>query len=239
MPIVEAYAAPAVSLLQHGRTLDDGSVIDLSHEALMRQWKRLSRWVDTEARRAADYRRWTERESDHRHKQGGLLEGAALARAVEWLGGQKEDGRDAWRPTAAWAARYATTADGPDAFEELARTVAFIEQSAEHVRQQEQEEIDRRERERAATLERAPAAERAAKQAQRRAVQRESWRSFCSRWRSPACTSISARLARWALNAPPQPRRWRRKQRRLQRGRQQKSQPGKLRSSGIAPTRSR
>ena len=166
-PIVRAYAAPDVSLLQHGRTLDEHSVIDLSHEALMRQWARLSRWVDAESRRSSDYRRWTERAMDHAGDRGGLLEGAALVRATEWLAGEVSSGQTGWRPTPTWAARYATTADA-DA--EFRQTVGFIEESVASLRRKEQEEQDTLERERRAAIERAQEAEHAARKALRRAI---------------------------------------------------------------------
>jgi len=163
--IVRAYSAPDVSLLQHGRTLDETSVVDLSHEALMRQWARLSRWVNTEARRSSDYRRWAERAVDHVNERGNLLEGAALARATEWLTGDDAASAHGWRPTAAWAARYAVTDNSAAEFNQ---TVAFIEESATHARKRQQEEHDRQERERLEAIERAQAAEREVKQARMR-----------------------------------------------------------------------
>jgi hypothetical protein len=164
--IVRAYSAPGVSLLQHGRTLDETSVLDLSHEALMRQWARLSRWVDVEARRSSDYRRCVERAIDRVNERGSLLEGAALARASEWLTGE-DASSPGWRPTAAWAARYAVTDNGAAEFKQ---TVAFIGESITHARQRQQEEHDKTERERLEAIARAQAAEGEVKQARIRVV---------------------------------------------------------------------
>ena len=155
VPIVVAYGAPGVSLLQHGRTLSEGSVVDLSHEALMRQWKRLSRWVAAEFRRSTDYRRWAERAIESAGQRGGLLEGAALARAMEWLTADARSGEGVWKPEAAWAARYALS-DDP---QEFAQTVAFIQESAAQARKKLDEERHRAERERQQAVERAQAAE--------------------------------------------------------------------------------
>ena len=161
-PIVKAYAAKGVSLLQHGPTLDEHSVIDLSHEALMRQWSRLSRWVDIEARHAAEYRRWTERAADHRDGRGGLLEGAALTRALEWRAGETTAARKyGWLPTPEWAARYATSL-GADA--ELKGTRDFIDRRS--APPQKRQEIRTR-AQRVAALERAgrPKPDQAARRA--------------------------------------------------------------------------
>lgn len=47
-PVIYAYAAPEVSFLQYGRDLRVTSVIDLTHEALIRQWTALKGWVADE-----------------------------------------------------------------------------------------------------------------------------------------------------------------------------------------------
>ena len=41
-------------------SLDESSVIDISHESLIRKWDRLRGWVEEEARSAAMYRRLAE-----------------------------------------------------------------------------------------------------------------------------------------------------------------------------------
>ena len=127
--IVATFSAIDACLLQHGSSLDPDSVIDLSHEALMRQWPRLAGWVADEARRGAEYRRWSERAGDHASGSGSLLDGADLARAIEWWNPDvKASGRD-WQPSAAWAERYAACDDTESARLEFQRTVAFIADS--------------------------------------------------------------------------------------------------------------
>ena len=85
----------------HGEPLDAVAIIDISHEALIRQWRQLQDWVADEAERADDYRRWRNRATDWR-EGGALLAGADLSRALKWQAGQ-----DGWQPRPSWAARYA------------------------------------------------------------------------------------------------------------------------------------
>ncbi|MEM7742891.1 MAG: hypothetical protein AAF409_04190 [Pseudomonadota bacterium] len=74
------------------------TVIDISHESLIRQWSRMSAWVEAEARAARD---WIRLESyQRRYAQGleELLSGRALATLSNWW--QDE------APRPEWAARY-------------------------------------------------------------------------------------------------------------------------------------
>ena len=163
VPIVGAFSAPGVSLLQHGPELNDHSVIDLAHEALMRQWHRLAHWVDAEARRRNDYLRWRDRALEHEHERAGLLEGVTLARAIEWLRGDPKQGDRGWRPTAAWASRYSPVA--PET--EFQRTTSFIELSTEAQQAREEQKRVAAEEQRRAAIQRATAAEDSARRARR------------------------------------------------------------------------
>jgi WD40 repeat protein/S1-C subfamily serine protease len=69
-------------------------VVDLAHEALIRQWARLRDWLVEDR----DFRAWQEqlRErigqwNDTDQDPGGLLRGAPLAQASEWLTSRRED----------------------------------------------------------------------------------------------------------------------------------------------------
>ena len=86
-PVIEVFAASEVSFLHYGRELADSSVIDLTHEALIRQWEMLKQWVASEGQRGQGYGRWTRRAAEYR-EGGGLLAGGELARALDW-----------WNPT--------------------------------------------------------------------------------------------------------------------------------------------
>ena len=93
--------------------LQESSIIDISHEALIRQWKRLREWVADEYANATEYRRWRDRAEAHFHHGSALLTGTDLSRASEWWFGLAnqpvtiaDSGTPRWRPLARWAERY-------------------------------------------------------------------------------------------------------------------------------------
>lgn len=131
-----------------GVTLHAESVIDISHESLIRNWERLKTWVDEEAQSARSYRRLAEAAVLHRKDEEALLQSPALELAVEW---QKR-----WSPTKAWAERYHPEFDVAIAYlnESIQKTeeakIAAEAARAEHERQREELlERERRDRERA------------------------------------------------------------------------------------------
>jgi WD40 repeat protein len=73
-------------------------VIDITHESLIRQWKRMRGWADEEAHSVEDYRNLESAVRRYREQRGDLLSKLGLANALEWK--RRE------QPTAAWAARY-------------------------------------------------------------------------------------------------------------------------------------
>ena len=80
------------------------TVLDLSHEALLRQWDKLEAWIDEEADSAADYL-WL---VDNARRKGQTdeidsLRGLDLQRALKW--------KERQNPNAAWAARYDSSFD--------------------------------------------------------------------------------------------------------------------------------
>jgi WD40 repeat protein len=109
IPVVQAFAAPEVSFLHYGRELAGNSVIDLTHEALMRQWGRLQGWLAEEYQRGQNYRRWSARALEYRDGRGSLLSGGDLVRALEWwnpAADEAEEREPRWQPTPHWASRY-------------------------------------------------------------------------------------------------------------------------------------
>ncbi len=78
--------------------LDEESVIDISHESLIRNWERLKKWTDEEAQSARIYRRLAESTVLHREGKEGLLNDPALQIALDW--------REQARPNAVWGRRY-------------------------------------------------------------------------------------------------------------------------------------
>jgi hypothetical protein len=78
--------------------LSSDSIIDISHESLIRNWDRLKKWVDEEAQSVRIYRRLAEAAVLHREGKEGLLIDPALQFALDW--------REQQRPNRAWANRY-------------------------------------------------------------------------------------------------------------------------------------
>lgn len=112
--VVDRFRIPGRSFLLPPAAvdLDDSTIIDLSHESLMRVWKRLIEWTDEEARSAEIYRRLSQAALLHEHGESGLWRDPELQLAVNW--------RDDNLPTAAWAQRYGPNFD---------RAIAFLTQS--------------------------------------------------------------------------------------------------------------
>lgn len=107
----EASESEVVSVIEifrrHGRSflmplvgvpLNEKSLIDISHESLIRNWQRLKEWVDEEARSARIYKRLADRAMLQKAREGGLLEDLALQVALDW--------REKNKPNKTWARRY-------------------------------------------------------------------------------------------------------------------------------------
>src|SRR5512137_1157179 len=119
--VVERYRqADTVFLLPSAAVpLASNPVVDISHESLIRNWKRLKQWADREAQSAQMYRRLYDSAERYAAKTEGLLRDPALQSALDW--------RERNRPTAAWAALY-----GP----QFERTMQFLDESRD-AREQE------------------------------------------------------------------------------------------------------
>jgi WD40 repeat protein/energy-coupling factor transporter ATP-binding protein EcfA2 len=90
------------------------TLIDISHESLIRNWQRLNEWVDEEARSVRIYQRLAETAALHEKGEAGLWHDPDLQLALEW---RKES-----KPNQAWARRY-----HPD----FKRAMSFLEASCE------------------------------------------------------------------------------------------------------------
>lgn len=78
--------------------LNSESVIDISHEALMRVWYRLRNWVQEESQSAQIYLRLSEAANKYQQGSGGLWRPPDLQLATEW--------RNSTKPTLKWALQY-------------------------------------------------------------------------------------------------------------------------------------
>jgi dipeptidyl aminopeptidase/acylaminoacyl peptidase/energy-coupling factor transporter ATP-binding protein EcfA2 len=98
--IVEIFRRPGRTLLMPPSEvkLHAGTLIDISHESLIRNWERLKKWVDEEAQSAQIYRRLAETTALYRDGQAGLWRDPDLQIALDW---QKQN-----RPNQVWAQRY-------------------------------------------------------------------------------------------------------------------------------------
>jgi energy-coupling factor transporter ATP-binding protein EcfA2 len=81
-----------------GVSLNEDSIIDISHESIMRVWERLMLWVEIENQSASIYLRLCDAADLYEAGKGGLLRDPELQVAWKW----KEENS----PNAVWASRY-------------------------------------------------------------------------------------------------------------------------------------
>ena len=112
--VIDHFRAPGRSLLMPPANIDltSDSIIEISHESLMRIWVRLHNWVDEEHESAEMYRRISEAASMYQIGRTGLWRPPDLQLALNWQ--QKQN------PTRFWAQRY------DEAFE---RAIVFLDTS--------------------------------------------------------------------------------------------------------------
>jgi WD40 repeat protein len=125
----------------------DKAMLDISHEALLRQWESISDWVDRESKSAEIYRRLY-RSSQLRQKDPGhVLMGLELTEAEAWE-------KELPTKTDAWGKRYIRNDLGNELID-FAQVLAFIHISQEaRERRREEEEKERKEKEIRLTQER-------------------------------------------------------------------------------------
>jgi len=139
LPIIDAYRQSGVTFLMPSPEveLSEQTIIDISHESLMRVWTRLRQWVEEETQAAGIYRRLSESAALHERGKAGLYRDPELSIALAW--------REARRPNAAWAERYRLG---------FATAIEFLEasQQASVAEEQAREAARRRELEQAQQL---------------------------------------------------------------------------------------
>lgn len=136
--VVETFRRPGRSFLMPpaATPLTADSLVDISHESLIRNWKRLQEWVDDEARCARTYRRLAETAVLYGTGEAALWRDPDLQTALNW--------RDRIEPNVAWARRYHPAFDA---------AIDFLEES----KKQQREETAEREREQRERIEQAEA----------------------------------------------------------------------------------
>jgi len=98
--VIETFRQPGRSFLMPPApiALNSESLVDISHESLIRGWSRLKEWVDEEARSARIYRRLAETAVLHKEGGAGLWRDPDLQIALTW--------RERGKPNEVWARRY-------------------------------------------------------------------------------------------------------------------------------------
>jgi WD40 repeat protein/uncharacterized membrane protein YqjE/energy-coupling factor transporter ATP-binding protein EcfA2 len=135
--------------LEHVLTPD--SLLDISHESLIRQWVRLKQWINKEAEFAELYKRLEDSAYRWQKQQAELWSGIELEMALEWY--------RQMLPTAVWAKRYSKK--GVESFDLAMRFLYESDKKQQQVRQIELEEV----RQKAAIEQKAILAHRTAKRA--------------------------------------------------------------------------
>ena len=127
--VINVFRSPSRSFLMPpaGELLEPDTVIDISHESLMRVWQRLIAWTDAEAQSAQTYHRLAETSVLHREGRAGLWQDPDLQVALDW--------RAKEQPNETWARRY---------YAGFIEAMAFLDASVKH-RDEEirEEEIQR------------------------------------------------------------------------------------------------
>ena len=141
--IIDRFRQPGRNFLMPSAVipLSRDTMLDISHESLIRQWTRLQGWVSAEAKKALMYQRLLDAAQRHSRGEGELWHGTDLALALEW--------QDETKPDAVWAERYEshffTDADAqnqPDSqkIQEFTLARNFLKKSEQEAQRQHQEQ---------------------------------------------------------------------------------------------------
>ncbi|MFN8208836.1 MAG: hypothetical protein U0T82_15725 [Bacteroidales bacterium] len=123
--VVEKFRSPGRSFLAPALVpLSPETIIDVSHESLMRIWNRLKVWVEEEATAVQMYHRLSEAAAQHQSGKGSLWRPPDLQLAINW--------KEKQHPSLTWAQRY------NPAFE---RTMVFLSTSQEEFNKEEEHKL--------------------------------------------------------------------------------------------------
>jgi WD40 repeat protein len=130
--VIDAFRSPDRSFLMPPAEtrLDSKTMIDISHESLIRVWQKLKEWVEKESDSAKQYKRLDQTAVLHKAKRADLMRGTELQFALEWS--ERE------RPKQAWARRYGRNYD---------LAMSFLEQSRQAAEAETQEKLRQHQRE--------------------------------------------------------------------------------------------
>jgi WD40 repeat protein len=127
--VIDRFREPGRSLLMPAAnvSLHSDSIIEISHESLMRIWQRLKNWVDEEADSAQMYRRLSDAAEMYQIGKTGLWRPPDLQLALNWQIKQK--------PTRTWAKRYNPYFERTMVFLETSKTAYESEQKSKELLQ--------------------------------------------------------------------------------------------------------
>ena len=152
--VIAVFRDPSRSFLMPpaGEALEAETVIDISHESLMRVWQRLIKWADEEAQSARIYRRLADTADLHAAGNASLWRDPELQLALDW--------REKNQPNETWASRYHPG---------FAAATRFLTESSAAREAERAERQQQRQREREAQQEKAEAQARYARRMRRAA----------------------------------------------------------------------
>ncbi len=102
--VIEVFHRPGNSFLMPSRgKLTADSVIDISHESLIRQWDRLHQWVEEEAESSKIFLRLAESAKLHQENKKDHLFGLELQQFLDW--------KETFNPDMIWAKRYSNNCE--------------------------------------------------------------------------------------------------------------------------------
>ena len=127
--VIERFREPGRSLLMPAAnfSLRSDSIIEISHESLMRIWQRLKSWVDEEADSAQMYKRLSDAAEMYQIGKTGLWRPPDLQLALNWQIKQK--------PTRTWAKRYNPYFERAMVFLDTSKTAYESEQKSKEMLQ--------------------------------------------------------------------------------------------------------
>ncbi len=126
--VVEVFHQPGRSFLMPTAEteLKTDTILDITHEALIRQWQRLQQWTENEAKQAELYVRLESAAGRHKDGKGARWIDPDLEFALQW--------REERKPARAWAARYGGDYDLAMQFLEASRKARDEQREAEERR---------------------------------------------------------------------------------------------------------
>jgi energy-coupling factor transporter ATP-binding protein EcfA2 len=138
--VVEAFRARSCNFLRPEAhvPLAPDTLIDISHESLIRQWGLLSGWTKAEADDGATWQRLIDREARWQADQGGLLTGRDLAVMEQWW--------DNDPPTADWTQRHGSRFAEAETYLQKSRALAAEQEAAAELQVTQQKKREERER---------------------------------------------------------------------------------------------